>query len=103
MMFTAGIGSLTSLHRFDVAGLPAFVDSRFGRAVESDDREIPFVRHSREPVSGLALGGSGAEVKVCAAVGIPRWFVARAERREGLAVGQSRAGIRIVERHRPED
>ncbi len=37
------------LHRFDVAGLPAFVDRRLGWPIEPEDREIAFARDSRLP------------------------------------------------------
>src|SRR5712691_620280 len=103
MFAAAGIGSLTSLHSFDVAGLPTLVEGGFGRAIESDDGEIPLARRSGEPIAGLALGSFRTKVKVRAPVGILRRLVARTQRWEGLAVRETRGVLCIVERHRPED
>src|SRR5205814_2173999 len=94
---------LRSLHLLDVAGLPSLVDGRFSWAVEPEDGEISFAGDGGEPVGLFAHRCFGAEVEVRAAVGILRRLVARTERRERLAVGETRGGLSVVERYRPED
>src|SRR5262249_9306654 len=91
-----------SLNLLDVAGLPALVDRRLGRAIEPQNREIALGRHGREPVAFLAFRRLWTEVDVGRSVGARRRLVARAERRERLAVGQARGVLGFVERHRPE-
>src|SRR5262245_15432435 len=93
---------LSSLHFLDIAGFPAVVDRRFGRAVEPQNREIALARYCGEPVAVLAVRCVGAEIDIGTAIGVRYWLVARAERREGLPVGEARRVLGFVERHRPE-
>src|SRR5262249_45659188 len=53
-------------------------------------------------VALLAVRRLWAEVKIGRAVGVLRWLVARAERGERLAVGETRRVLRFVQRQRPE-
>src|ERR1700754_4263569 len=86
----------------EIAGLPALVEGGFGRAVEPDDGEIPSAGHRGEPVAFFALRSFRPEIEVRAAVSVLRRLVARTERGERLAVGETRSILRLVERHRPE-
>lgn len=66
-----------SLHFFDVAGLPTFVDGGFGRRVEPEYGKIPLTRHGGEPVSLFSFRFLGADVEVRAAVSVLHRLVAR--------------------------
>src|SRR5262245_12330501 len=93
---------LSSLYLLDIAGFPAFVDRRFGRAVEPQNREIAFAGQRLQPVALLAVRRFGAEIDIGRTVGVCRRFVARAERGEGLSIGKARGVLGFVQRHRPE-
>src|SRR5215471_120193 len=67
----------SSLHLLDIAWFPAFVDRCFGRAVESQNREIALARHCGEPVALLAVRCVGAEIDVGTAIGVLCWLIAR--------------------------
>jgi hypothetical protein len=69
-----------SLHLFDVTGLPTLVKGGFGRAVESDDGEIPSAGHRGEPVAFLGRGRFRPEIEVRAAVGVLRGLQAKSGR-----------------------
>src|SRR5262245_55705947 len=90
------------LDLLDVAGLPALIDGGLGRAVEPEDRKIALAGNSREPVAFLALGGIRTEIHDGRAICLHDRFVARAFRRERLAIGETGSVLRLIERHRPE-
>src|SRR4030095_2522436 len=100
--FSVPLGTTRSVLLLKVAWLPTPVHRRLGGAVESEDGEIPFARNSREPVAGLTLGCFGPEVEVRAAIGVLHRLVARTERRERLAIGETRNVLRPVKRGGPE-
>src|SRR4029077_10452041 len=85
-----------------VSWLPTPVQRCLGGSVEPEDREISPARHGREPVGFIPSRSFGAEVKVRAAVGILSRVIARTERWERLAVGETRSVLSLIERHRPE-
>src|SRR5262245_24288486 len=60
----------------DVAGLPALVDRRLGRAVEPKNREEALARDGAHPVALLAGGCCRAQVEIGRAVGILLGLVA---------------------------
>src|SRR5262245_39075790 len=92
----------SSLHLLDIARFPAFVNRCLGRAVEPQNREIAFAWHRPQPVALLARGRFWAEIQLGRAIGVRRWLVARAERGEWLAVGETRRVLGFIECHRPE-
>src|SRR5262245_50578618 len=92
----AGVAA-RSAHLFDVARLPALVDRRLRRAVEPQDGEVAFAGNGSQPVPFLAARRFWTEIQVGRAVGVRHGLVARAERRERLAVGEARRVLRFVQ------
>src|SRR6185295_11851385 len=93
---------MTLIRLLDVSRLPTLVDGGFGRAVQAEDGEVSSSRHGGEPVGLFARGRFRPKIEVRAAVGILRRLVARTERGEWLAIGETRGVLRLVESHRPE-
>ena len=80
--------AFTSLHLHQITRLPRFVEGRFGRAVQSENGEVPLARSSGVPGFVLAVWGFRPLVEVGAGVGVLHRLVPRPWRREGLAKGQ---------------
>src|SRR6516165_4487111 len=88
--FMARLLDAQSLNFFDVARLPALIDCRFGRTVETQDGEVAFARYGRQPVTRLSVCRFRSEIKISRAIGVLCWLIAGAERRERLTVGKTR-------------
>src|SRR6266852_9097682 len=94
----ASLHFLGSFHQSDVARLPTLVDCTFSRAVKPENDEIRLTRHGREPVALYAFRCFRTKVKVGASIGVLRRLIARTQRRERLAIGETRGVFRIVKR-----
>src|SRR5262249_55837372 len=97
----AGVG-VGSFDLFEVARPPSPVEGSLGRAVEAQDREKASPGNAGKPVGLLARRSLGSDVDVDATVGVLGRLIARAERGEGLAVGEAGSVFGLVECHRPE-
>src|SRR5215471_9677951 len=88
--------SSRSLRPLDVTRLPALVDRGFGRRVQPQDGEVALAGDGGQPVGLLTLRCRRAEIEIRAAIGILRRHVPRAERRERLAIGETRRVLGLV-------